>query len=609
MQRFARLSLAFLKVAYRVLVRRFTTLNRGTMMYPSMRFDSRLVWLVAFLSLRLVFGASAAAQESLDELLKEGAAFSRQADYGRAIACLEKAKELDPRNYEVSLLLGVGLLRSGRPMDAIEPLRLAAEINPGDGVPAAYLGDAFVAVSDFALAAETYQDAMARSPKSEIIWTKWADFDLERFRFLDLQLRTTQRGMATVLRVQAKGLGSGTQDREDLLQRSALADPEQSGIWGELGAEQLQRGLREQASASLKAAQDHQPQNLWTLRLGARVAVTHGDWQEAENRLLSVGSRSLTVLRKELRAWPPELAPGADVPGEIWNCVRQASTACLARIAFREHNALSVDELFAEERWEELAAAPRPRWEDTRAWFQRGVAQAELADCSDAIPSLERGLDSGAERAAFGLELCYVTEAERTANHLTALGDRGTVHRLRGDMLVRIKGDPKSATSEYIEAIRLKPREPVLLERLAQAYVNSGDMQQARLAAQKALLMDPKRPLSLRLLASIDMNERDYAGALVVLEKMLALNPNNAWTRVQAAMAYAQTGKPETAIRYLQPALEAGYPDERGALHATLAGVLRKLGREQEAQRATEEAERLANHFQRGVPNLYDDHQ
>ena len=42
----------------------------------------------------------------------------------------------------------------------------------------------------------------------------------------------------------------------------------------------------------------------------------------------------------------------------------------------------------------------------------------------------------------------------------------------------------------------------------------------------------------------------------------------------------------------------AGYPDERGALHALLAGQLRKLGREQQAKTAADEAIKLANAFQ-----------
>jgi predicted RNA polymerase sigma factor len=86
------------------------------------------------------------------------------------------------------------------------------------------------------------------------------------------------------------------------------------------------------------------------------------------------------------------------------------------------------------------------------------------------------------------------------------------------------------------------------------------------------------------------------------------MDPDDPWTRVQQGVAYAQTGHPEDAVRYLEPALQAGYPDERGALHALLAGQLRKLGREQQARSAADEAIRLANAFQEHAPTS-DDHQ
>ncbi len=98
------------------------------------------------------------------------------------------------------------------------------------------------------------------------------------------------------------------------------------------------------------------------------------------------------------------------------------------------------------------------------------------------------------------------------------------------------------------------------------------------------------------------MNERDYPDALTNLDELLKKNPNDAWARVQMGIAYAQTGRPQQALSYLQPALAAGYPDERGALHAMLASVLRKLGREQEAQSAAAEANRLSDLFQQHGP-------
>ena len=491
---------------------------------------------------------------------------------------------------------------------------------------------------DYAKAAEGLQKAIADAPDSAEAWLRWADFDLERFRILELQLRSLQSGMAVVLRLQAHGLYSGPETREELLRQSATADPEQRGIWGELGVEQMLRGEHaakrethsaqvarrgevaanreihpaqpagwggggvpgmEEAAATLKIAQERQPGDLWTLRLEAMMAAAQGDWKEAGDRLLELRNRSPAILRQELQGWPRNLAPPRNVAGEIWKCVRENSSACVGKIKFPVSEIRdSEEQLFAEERWEQLAALPEPPSEVPAAWFRRGVALAELKDCGRAIPALERGLDAGAEAAAYWLELCYASEAERAVTRLGALGNPAAFHRVRGDFLVRVKGDMRAATEEYVKARKLEPRDPLLAERLAQACENIGDMPRAKTAAREALALDPRRAVSLRLLASIAMNEKDYANALESLNKLLALRPNDAWARVQVGIAYAQSGHPQEAAANLQPALAAGYPDERGALHAMLASVLRRLGREQEAQSAAAESDRLSNLFQ-----------
>ena len=475
--------------------------------------------------------------------------------------------------------------------------------------------------ADYAAAAEAFQKTIAGAPDSAEVWMKWADFDLERFRVLELELRGLQSGMAMVLRLEAEGLHSGPETREELLRQSATADPEQRGIWGELGVGQMRQGegassreihsaqitgrggggvpWREEAAATLKMAQERQSRDSWTLRLEAMMAAAQGDWKKAEEHLLELGSRSPAILRQELQAWPRNLVPPPNVAGEIWKCARENSPACMEKIEFPASESRdSEEQLFEEGRWESLAAMPEPPSQVPAAWFRRGVALAELKDWPRAIPALERGLDAGAETAAYWLELCYASEAERSIARLGELGNQVAFHRVRGDFLVRVKDDMQAATEEYVKARKLQPRDPLLAERLAQAYENTGDMPRAKQAAREALAIDPRRAVSLRLLASIAMNERDYPSALESLNKLLALRPNDAWTRVQLGIAYAQSSQPQEALANLQPALAAGYPDERGALHAMLARVLRKLGREKEAQSAAAESDRLSNLFQ-----------
>jgi predicted Zn-dependent protease len=105
------------------------------------------------------------------------------------------------------------------------------------------------------------------------------------------------------------------------------------------------------------------------------------------------------------------------------------------------------------------------------------------------------------------------------------------------------------------------------------------------------------------------MSERNYPTALSLLDQLAKLEPDDAWTRVQQGTAYAQTGRPEEAVQRLKPALDAGYPDEKGALHAVLAGQLRKLGRDHDANSATDEAIKLADSFEEHTQNKPDEHQ
>jgi tetratricopeptide (TPR) repeat protein len=550
-------------------------------------------------------GASASASSSLETLLKDGDALSKQADYAHAIPILQRAKRLDPQNYRANLLLGLDLLRSGHPSEALEPLRIASQARATEAVADGYLGEAEESQANFAGAAEDFMDAVARAPASASDLLAWADFSLERFRALVLWLRGSQRGTAVLLRIQAEGAAPGTTQREAFLQKAAEGDPEQSGIWGELGIAQLRLGMHEEAQASLKKAQEYQPNASSSLELEAQSAAAQGNWAEAETRLRILGNRSTVTLRSTLAQWPASLVPGPNIPGAVSQCVRDHSPDCPITAAPVEGTtAPNAEALFAQGRWEQLAALPAAATADGRFWFWRGVALAQIGNCAQAIPSLERGLNDGKETAAYWLIACYGSVVGHAASQLSAQGKEGAVHQIHGDILLSMKGDATGAAAEYTEALRLKPNDPDLLDKRAQADFSEGDLDQAQRDARSAFAIDPHRQSTLKLLIRIAMSERDYPQALSLLAKFARMQPDDPWTRVQFATAYAQTGRPQDAVRNLQPALLAGYPDEKGALHALLAGQLRKLGREQEAKAAAEQAVKLANTFeQQGAPN------
>lgn len=197
------------------------------------------------------------------------------------------------------------------------------------------------------------------------------------------------------------------------------------------------------------------------------------------------------------------------------------------------------------------------------------------------------------------LSICYSVEAGKAAARLQSSGrDAGAISRLQGDVLLRLKGDASGAEEQYRRALSLRPGDPALLERLAEAQLAAGDTEKARESAEAALKVDPHRPGAMRTLASIAMDGRDYEHALPWLRELVREGPGDIKARIELGRALAQTGDAQGALDYLRPALEAGYPDEKGALHAAEARVLRQLGRDEEAARASAEARRRSDTFQ-----------
>ena len=224
--------------------------------------------------------------------------------------------------------------------------------------------------------------------------------------------------------------------------------------------------------------------------------------------------------------------------------------------------------------------------------------------CTGSIPALERrfaiqpAIDRQME-TAYMLSICYAVEAGKAAEKLqSSAKDEAVLHRLSGDVLLRLKTDAAAAEAEYRKAIELRPGDPALLERLAEAQLSAGDNEGARESARSALAIDPHRREALRTLATLAMTSREYDQALPWLRQLSAESPGDRTAQVELGRALAQTGNSAEALTCLAPALSAGYPDEKGALHAMEARVLRDLGRVEEAAKASAEARRLSDAFQ-----------
>jgi tetratricopeptide (TPR) repeat protein len=330
--------------------------------------------------------------------------------------------------------------------------------------------------------------------------------------------------------------------------------------------------------------------------------------------LLRTGKANEALPRLELAALarPQEETP-EDYLGEAHSTLGHYAQAAEAyhRAMERSHNseeALEAWAGFALERFRQIGESLRATQAGVaivRRLQETATKPATALACPEPIPALERRLAAQLTPAskhldtAYELSVCYAIEAGEAADLLQANNhDEASLLRLRGDVELRLKQDAPAAQEEYRKAIALHPGDPGLLERLAEAQSAAGDTEAAKQSAQAALAIDPHRRDALRTLAAIAMTNRDYDQALPWLQQLAAESPGDRTAQVELGRALAQTGKSAEALQYLAPALAAGYPDEKGALHALEARVLRDLGREDEAAKASAEARRLSDAFQ-----------
>jgi predicted Zn-dependent protease len=269
----------------------------------------------------------------------------------------------------------------------------------------------------------------------------------------------------------------------------------------------------------------------------------------------------------------------------------------------RSSRPAAVATLFKQQRWEAVVAAPESGAGDLTGWYRRGVAYAELERCADAIPSLERAASGQTEQdvyVKFLLSWCYAREAGRVTHDLQQREGESAalVHMLRGDVLLRMQANSAGAVKEYNAALGAHPHDPEILERLAEAQYESGQFAEATANARLSLSIDPYRFSAMETLARVAMEQRNYAEAMPYLDKIVAHDPRDASAQVELGTVLAQTGKPADAVQHLLPALAAGYPDEKGSLHATLGAALRKIGRDAEATQAFAQARALSQAYQ-----------
>jgi tetratricopeptide (TPR) repeat protein len=551
----------------------------------------------------MLAGAHAFAQDQFKLLMQNAFELHQQGRFAAALPLLHRAYGLQPEDYFVNLLLGIDSLRTGDTKASVSFLRKASRLRPKEEYPLAYLGEAYARQSMFADAASAYLKAVEVAPGSSESSVAFVDFALARFGDLSALLRSSNRGLAAEYRLQALALEAHDGSRVSLLQRAADLDPTAPGIWSDVARAALEAGETRVPAEDCRRALELNPNDLGAWIVDAQLAAQTADWKRVNQRLNAVERRSPQTLSREAETWPRQLQPPENAvsgpAAKFFACVRNGSGEC--GFAIGSATSTRLDTLFVQQRWEEIAKLPPPNAPEKQAWLRRGVAFAKLDNCGPAIPALERGVAGSSPDfyGLFQLSRCYSQQAGRTAQQVQQSADKQTpLHVMRGDIFLRLQAKPELAISEYEQALHESGNDPSVLERLAEAQFGAGKNDAARATAESALKIDPQRMGAKRTLARIAMQDRDYSAALPFLKELAARNPSDISGQVELAKACAQTGALDEAWHNLAPALQHGYPDEKGTLHYLLGTVLKKMGRATEAERAFAEATQLSDAFQ-----------
>lgn len=545
-------------------------------------------------------------------LLHRGFEFHQHADYANAVPLLRRALKMSPHDYFVNLLLGVEMLRTGMPGEAVDFLKEASRQRPSEDVPYEYTGEAQAVMGHYAEAAEAYLHAMQVNPVSQETIQGWVDFSLERFRQMAGRLRSSDPGLAAEYRLQALSLPSAEAKRRDLLEHAATMDPKAPGIWAELAMANLASGNLKEAQGDLNLAFAQNTQDLRCREATALLSAKTGDWPAAAEQLNQIASHSPSALARALSDWPPALQPDnrsvvAGPSARFLECARQPREDCTTEKFARQFSvgsrgtSASRETLYREQRWDRLAALPEPNGGDSDMWLQWGESFARLAKWEQAIPALERGLQNQSDNvnAQFLLSWCYANEAGRVVARLRRTGEGEAVaHMVRGDVLLRMQGNSAAAIDEYKLALATESNNPKLLERLADALLGDSQFDAAAENAHAALRIDPYRFSAMRTLAQVAMQQRKYDEGLPYLEQLAAHDPKDLTTQVDLATALVQTGDSVEALKHLEPVLQQGFPDEKGGLHSLLGTALRRVGRPEEAAQAFATGRRLSDEYQ-----------
>jgi tetratricopeptide (TPR) repeat protein len=129
------------------------------------------------------------------------------------------------------------------------------------------------------------------------------------------------------------------------------------------------------------------------------------------------------------------------------------------------------------------------------------------------------------------------------------------VHFLLGEIALFRAHFPQ-AREEFQQEIQLNPGYAAAYDRLADAYMREGDLNEPEALLKRSILLDPNSTGSYILLGKFQLKVKDYRQAVIYLEKASKMDPGNFITHHLLGEAYRDMGKLADAERELKTAEE-----------------------------------------------------
>jgi tetratricopeptide (TPR) repeat protein len=492
-----------------------------------------------------------------------------------AMVSFRKALALNSKLFVPNLFLGIDLVDSRSPGEAVPYLLVAEKLQPADVQGPLALGRAYAASQKTLDASDAYGRVLSINPGNSDAWFGLGMMSLRQVEADTRRLISESPKSSYLTSLQALVFSEeGKLSQATEQYKVLLASP------GAPSCSQVEYALvlaRQQAPADELI---HDSKCAIAPLARTNRALRAGAYNDAWHDLLTLDELSREVLRANMDLlWtglsPQQLEP---VENSLGSASSQLPEDVLAALRLSLHRTTPEVELFA-----------------SRSCGTLGTKGTSVASSAGTLSLVECAYYTGDYRKASQearrltavaathtsglyweiradqrLATAALAQAEETAPQ-----NSSRIAVLIGD-LYRQKQQYDAALSEYQKALRLSPSDAGAMLGIATTYFLENKKDEALAAAQTALAADPTEPRLNLLVGEVLTARGNYPDAELALRRSLKADPE-LLPRVHELLGrcYASTKKVNEAIREYTLALPG---DQDGSIHYQLARLYRENG-------------------------------